>query len=152
MVAKSIGVCGADVVHRSSATTKFNVRTSPSIRLLEVEFSGTRRVSPYLYDDALGLRAAAILSLMFATPVFAQAAIQEPGLFAFYYPNNDVLNGGRPTSAEGLDSKMPGLHRSNPYAVMDSRADGGSCAQRYRSFDPGSATFLGYDGRRHACE
>ena len=25
--------------------------------------------------------AAAILSLMFATPVFAQAAIQEPGLF-----------------------------------------------------------------------
>ena len=57
MVAKSIGVCGADVVHRSSATTKFNVRTSPSIRLLEVEFSGTRRVSPYLHDDALGLRA-----------------------------------------------------------------------------------------------
>ena len=96
--------------------------------------------------------AAAILSLMFATPVFAQAAIQEPGLFAFYYPNKDVLNGGRPTSAEDLDSKMPGLHRSNPYVVMDSRADGGSCAQRYRSYDPGSATFLGYDGRRHACE
>jgi hypothetical protein len=42
---------------------------------------------------------AAILSLMFATPVFAQAAIQEPGAFAFYYPNNDVLNGGRPTPA-----------------------------------------------------
>jgi hypothetical protein len=30
------------------------------------------------------LGAAAILSLMSATPVFAQAAIQEPGLFAFY--------------------------------------------------------------------
>jgi len=45
--------------------------------------------------------AAAILSLMFATPVFAQAAIQEPGAFAFYYPNNDVLNGGRPTPAAG---------------------------------------------------
>jgi len=40
--------------------------------------------------------AAAILSLMFATPVFAQAAIQEPGAFAFYYPNNDVLNGAGP--------------------------------------------------------
>jgi hypothetical protein len=50
------------------------------------------------------LGAAAILSLMFATPVFAQAAIQEPGLFAFYYPNNDVLNGGRPTPAAGLDA------------------------------------------------
>ena len=45
--------------------------------------------------------AAAILSLMSATPVFAQAAIQEPGAFAFYYPNNDVLNGGRPTPAAG---------------------------------------------------
>jgi hypothetical protein len=49
--------------------------------------------------------AAAILSLAFATPVFAQAAIQEPGAFAFYYPNNDVLNGGRPTPAAGLDAQ-----------------------------------------------
>jgi hypothetical protein len=40
------------------------------------------------------LSAAAILSLTLATPVFAQAAIQESGAFAFYYPNNDVLNGG----------------------------------------------------------
>ena len=96
--------------------------------------------------------AAAILSLMFATPVFAQAAIQEPGLFAFYYPNNDVLNGGRPTSAAGMDPKIHVLLHSKPYAAMDSRADGGSCVQRYRSYDPGSGTFLGYDGRRHACE
>ena len=49
--------------------------------------------------------AAAVLSLMFATPVFAQAAIQEPGMYAFYYPNNDVLNGGRPTPAAGLDAR-----------------------------------------------
>lgn len=49
--------------------------------------------------------AAAILSLMFATPVLAQAAIQEPGMYAFYYPNNDVLSGGRPTLAAGLDAK-----------------------------------------------
>ena len=45
------------------------------------------------------LQRGAVLSLAFATPVFAQAAIQEPGAFAFYYPNNDVLNGGRPTPA-----------------------------------------------------
>jgi hypothetical protein len=49
--------------------------------------------------------AAAILSLTFATPVFAQAAIQEPGMYAFYHPNNDVLNGGRPTPAAGLDAR-----------------------------------------------
>jgi hypothetical protein len=98
------------------------------------------------------LSAAAILSLTFATPVFAQAAIQEPGAFAFYYPNNDVLNGGRPTPAAGLDAKMPLLFGSNPYAAMNSSADGASCAGRYRSYDPSSGTFLGYDGRRHACE
>jgi hypothetical protein len=51
------------------------------------------------------LSAAAILSLTFVTPVFAQAAIQEPGMYAFYYPNNDVLNGGRPTPAAGLDAR-----------------------------------------------
>jgi hypothetical protein len=49
--------------------------------------------------------AAAILSLMFAAPVFAQAAIQEPGMYAFYYPNYDVLNGGRPAPAAGLDAR-----------------------------------------------
>ena len=49
--------------------------------------------------------AAAMLPLMFATPVLAQAAIQEPGMYAFYHPNNDVLNGGRPTPATGLDAR-----------------------------------------------
>jgi hypothetical protein len=42
---------------------------------------------------------AAVLSALTATPVFAQAAIQEPGMFAFYHPNLDVLNGGAPTPA-----------------------------------------------------
>ena len=37
--------------------------------------------------------AAALLATAFATPVFAQAAIQEPGAFAFYHPNADVLAG-----------------------------------------------------------
>jgi hypothetical protein len=30
-------------------------------------------------------------------------------------------------------------------------ADDGSCAQRYRSYDPASGTYLGYDGQRHPC-
>ena len=49
--------------------------------------------------------ATAIVSLTFATPVFAQAAVQEPGMYAFYHPNNDVLNGSRPTPAAGLDAR-----------------------------------------------
>ena len=68
------------------------------------------------------LGAAAILSLMFATPLFAQAAIQEPGLFAFYYPNNDVLNGGRPTPAAGLDARtLMQFNSSDAYGTPASR-------------------------------
>jgi len=36
---------------------------------------------------------AAVLVTAFVTPVFAQAAIQEPGAYAFYHPNADVLAG-----------------------------------------------------------
>jgi hypothetical protein len=30
--------------------------------------------------------------------------------------------------------------------------DSGYCAQRYRSYDPASGTYLGHDGLRHPCE
>jgi hypothetical protein len=39
--------------------------------------------------------AAALLLTAIASPVFAQAAVQEPGLAAFNHPNVDVLNAGR---------------------------------------------------------
>lgn len=42
------------------------------------------------------LAIAALLAAVTATSAFAQAAIQEPGEFSFYYPNRDVLNGGAP--------------------------------------------------------
>jgi hypothetical protein len=68
------------------------------------------------------LGAAAMLSLTFATPVFAQAAIQEPGLFAFYYPNNDVLNGGRPTPAAGMDARtLMQFNRNDAYGTSVNR-------------------------------
>ena len=82
------------------------------------------------------LAAAALLSATAATPAFAQdralyiknlhdsgynpkndfnpngtirAAIQEPGAFAFYYPNLDVLNGGAPTPAAKASPDWPSL-------------------------------------------
>ena len=98
------------------------------------------------------LGVAAILS-MIATPVFAQAAIQEPGAFAFYHPNADVLNAGRPTPDAGVGAMASVPYDStDAYAAMDEGTSGASCAQRYRSYDPGSGTFFGYDGRRHPCE
>jgi hypothetical protein len=39
-------------------------------------------------------------------------------------------------------------------AVVPVPTEGGDasyCAQRYRSYDPASGTYLGYDGQRHPC-
>ncbi|KJC56600.1 hypothetical protein UP10_33450 [Bradyrhizobium sp. LTSPM299] len=46
----------------------------------------------------------------------------------------------------------PGYY-DDSYAYSDQgpSVDDGSCAQRYRSYDPASGTYLGYDGRRHPC-
>jgi hypothetical protein len=40
-------------------------------------------------------------------------------MYAFYYPNNDVLNGGRPTPAAALDART--LMRLNRRAAGFSR-------------------------------
>jgi hypothetical protein len=55
------------------------------------------------------LAAAMLLSATAATSALAQAAVQEPGLFAFYYPTLDVLNGGRPSPSARLSPDWPAL-------------------------------------------
>jgi len=70
------------------------------------------------------LAAGAILS-MAASPVFAEAAIQEPGALAFYHPNADVPNARAPTSE---------TRRYHPPAVafmQQWRAPASLPAQRY---------------------
>jgi hypothetical protein len=58
--------------------------------------------------------AVALLSMAATTPVFAQAAIQEPGAYAFYHPNGDVLETNRPWPREpaGAMAAVP------PRAIM----------------------------------
>ena len=104
------------------------------------------------------LAAAVLLSATAATPAFAQdralyiknlhyfgynpkndlnpngtirAAIQEPGAFAFYYPNLDVLNEGAPTPAARLSPDWPALKGAC------ASAGGGItyCGDRYGSYD-----------------
>jgi hypothetical protein len=55
---------------------------------------------------------AGLLSMMAAAPALAQEAIQEPGMFAFYYPNLDVLNGGAPTPAYRMEGMPPSVMQS----------------------------------------
>jgi hypothetical protein len=76
--------------------------------------------------------AAALLSTMTATPVFAQAAIQEPGEFAFYHPNLDVLNGGAPPWTAPLASRRPQTTES--YAAGESGI-AARAAHRHRAYN-----------------
>lgn len=50
--------------------------------------------------------ATALFSVAFATGAFAQAAISEPGAFAFYHPYADVLN-ARPIARAGPMAAWP---------------------------------------------
>src|SRR5258705_12403922 len=118
------------------------------------------------------LAAAVLLSATAATPTFAQsdrlyiknlhdsgynpkndfnpngtmrAAIQEPGAFAFYYPNLDVLNGGAPTPAARLSPDWPALKGA-------CAAIGGGvtyCGDRHDSYASVPAAFPRQLGRRH---
>jgi hypothetical protein len=65
---------------------------------------------------------AGLLSVIAAASAFAQAAIQEPGLFSFYHPNLDVLNDGAPTSAYRLESLPPSATQA--YALRESGLTG----------------------------
>ena len=44
-----------------------------------------------------------------------------------------------------------GYYDDSNVAVAPGGDDVASCAQRYRSYDPASQTFLGYDGQRYPC-
>ena len=78
-----------------------------------------------------------------------RAAIQEPGLFAFYYPNLDVLNGGEPTPAARLSPDWPALQG----ACASAGAGVSYCGDRYPGY-PGSYDFARdalphHQARRH---
>jgi hypothetical protein len=102
------------------------------------------------------LIAAALASLTAVTSASAQLpnwAAQDPDSFQAQYPDRDVLNGGALTPAGRMGLELPGgaapvFGTSNAYAATG-RAAASSCARLY---DPASGTFLGYAGRRHACE
>jgi hypothetical protein len=91
------------------------------------------------------LAAVVLLSATAATPAFAQAAIQEPGLFAFYYPNLDVLNGGIPTPAARLSPDWPALRG----ACAANGAGVAYCGDRYGSYDAAPRSFARNHGHRH---
>jgi len=74
-----------------------------------------------------------------------RAAIQEPGAFAFYYPNLDVLNGGAPTPADAHAPLNAGQSR-------EALAAGGGityCGVRHDSYAAAPDAFPRYHARHH---
>jgi hypothetical protein len=105
------------------------------------------------------LIAAALVSMTAITSASAQLpawANSNPDDFQAQYPDRDVLNGGALTPAGKMGLELPGgaapvFGANNAYAATGG-ATASSCDRLYHSYDPASGTFLGYDGRRHACE
>lgn len=83
---------------------------------------------------ALGVAAGAVIGSVLApppAPVYVEPAYVEPAYPTYYRPAPRVV-----------------------YAAPQpwSRAWYDACSARYRSFDPRSGTFIGYDGASHFCE
>jgi hypothetical protein len=79
--------------------------------------------------------AALVLSAIVAAPVSAQQAIDEPGAYAFYHPNADVLNAGaggvRAPSNAMAQSLRSGDVGSTQLSVRTRRTHNTAAVRRY---------------------
>lgn len=73
-----------------------------------------------------------------------------------YYRDNGPV--GAAEGVVGGAAETAGAVATAPFRAFDNRdsyamaPQGDSyCAQRYRSYDPASGTFMGFDGQRHPC-
>ncbi len=80
----------------------------------------------------------------FAAGAIIGSAIASPYYYGGYYPY-----GYGPYSA--YDYPPPAPYYGGPAYGGPGGGDVSYCAQRYKSYDPGTGTFLGYDGQRHPC-
>ena len=95
----------------------------------------------------------AAVALLVVTPVLAQemGGATGPGSAGGFEPtyNDGYYNGYNQRGERGVGGGVRALEGDNSYAMS---RDDRYCAQRYRSYDPASRTYMGHDGRRHSCE
>ena len=83
------------------------------------------------------------------------SAYNDQGYRRPYYRDNGPV--GAAAGVVGGAADTAGAIATAPFRAFDNRdsyamAQGDNyCAERYRSYDPASGTFMGYDGRRHPC-
>jgi hypothetical protein len=71
-------------------------------------------------------------------PYDPSVPVQNPPIYSGGYVPNGYVSGGPVSGAYG---PSPGSAEWNAY-----------CSSKYKSFDPATGTFLGYDGKRHYCQ
>lgn len=81
----------------------------------------------------------------FAAGAIIGSAIASPYYYGGYYPYG--YYGAYPA----YDYPPPAPYYGGPSYGGPAGGDAAYCAQRYRSYDPATGTFLGYDGLRHPC-
>jgi hypothetical protein len=90
----------------------------------------------------------------YQSPYYDQGYRRSYGGRRSYRDNGPV---GAAAGVVGGAAETAGAAATAPYRAFDNRdsyamAQGNTyCAQRYRSYDPASGTFMGYDGQRHPC-
>ena len=67
--------------------------------------------------------AAAILSALIASPASAQQMIEEPGMFAFAYPNGDLgIGSARPAAEAQAHAVAPRLIMRHPIPARPAKS------------------------------
>jgi len=65
-----------------------------------------------------------------------------------------IVGATRPYGYDGYEGYGPGYAYAPGYVAVSPYAGGSEaayCQQRFRSYDPASGTYLGFDGLRHPC-
>jgi hypothetical protein len=94
-----------------------------------------------------------------AAGVATGGAIAAGGYDPYYYGDNYAYDSGYYGDSYAYDTGvtydagLPLVAFDQPAPVVEGPvvADASYCVQRYRSYDPASGTYLGFDGLRHPC-
>ncbi len=88
------------------------------------------------------------LATLLASPAFGQAPSASYGTGNIIFPGDPSAAAAAGASAGTI---FPGVAGGGAFAYEPAPPRTGSCAQRFKSYDARSGTYLGHDGRRHAC-
>lgn len=82
-------------------------------------------------------------------PGYAQYSYNDNGGYRNYYDSYD--NSNNPFKNTGQSNYTYGPAPGTATVVAQNGDNVAYCQSRYRSYDPASGTFLGFDGKRHPC-